>query len=668
MSNSNDDFLGTLGGSLMKDLLADLQVDDNDLSLEQLEKELLSLDQEPNFDMQIPTNLNAASLVVSSHAQDRSSSVQAPPGLADTTDAWSLSLEKFTSLSLQDEFLAADSARQHDQSKISPSQEILSLIGAEDYDIKEKQILPPPPGLGGGVPVTVKQSSPPSQNFSTLSRNSTKENSLTRPKDSSSEDNLERIVDPPAKPRLLPPHIEQQNQRNIMVPVPVASNINVGGEVRNQASFIPQQPNMTLPQGPVAFPPQQQGGFIQPPHGVMLPIQMPVHPSSIGKGVTVPLTGVVVGPAVTPVRPPAWQTPQMVPVPLPPPPQQYKLKIFCNPYPSAPPIPASALASSCMSGRDIAYVVHAILKPILVAGISQNDYYVQYIKKRMGGPQANPNNPSKAKDMNDEMTSRQSKSKEWASGKSVLGHVTKSNVARPRALIATPRSSAEKDNTTEQRQRANLWKSRIYCDQAYQSYQKVVDLWRASPPGGGIPPQVQIHLVKLMKCIGIVLDKVAKKYTVGDEILKLVVKLRKGRTLISRVLEQSLLPPNAAQALLSALLQLVTSIHTSGNENATDNGAQNNGHNSGVEEQSMERLFRATTYVIRNLSIDDATLLTCFQAFVRNGKPSFSTKVRMECLHSLLQKGAVMIHQTPSESIKEAWGNAEQNFTKLLRC
>ena len=64
-----------------------------------------------------------------------------------------------------------------------------------------------------------------------------------------------------------------------------------------------------------------------------------------------------------------------------------------------------------------------------------------------------------------------------------LGYVAKSNVTRPRALIATPQPTPKKEDTEEKKQRANLWKARVYCDQAYQSYQKVIDIWRLAPPG-----------------------------------------------------------------------------------------------------------------------------------------------------------------------------------------
>ena len=81
-----------------------------------------------------------------------------PPGMgtSDTTDAWSLSLQKFTSLSLQEDFLAADSARKQTR----PPPGMAALAGAEDYDIKEKNILSPPPGLPPGLGGGIAKSAP----------------------------------------------------------------------------------------------------------------------------------------------------------------------------------------------------------------------------------------------------------------------------------------------------------------------------------------------------------------------------------------------------------------------------------------------------------------------------------------------------------------------------
>ena len=303
-----------------------------------------------------------------------------------------------------------------------------------------------------------------------------------------------------------------------------------------------------------------------------------------------------------------------------------------------------------MSSRDIAYVVHGILKPVLAAGISEDDYHIQFLRR--AGARANPNNPKKMKDMDKEMDSRAQKAKEWSSEKSTLGHVAKTNVARPRALIATPQAKTSEQQDSEQKQRASLWKARIYCDQAYQSYQIIVDIWRAAP-AGTVPPQLQSHLIKLMKCMGI--THVDKEYKVDIEALKLLAKLGKGKTLIARTLEQALLPPNSVQVLLPALLEVVMPIP------AKKAGAE------AMSEPEAERLLRATTGVIKKLNTSSDTLLKCLEVVQGVGKASLSSPARMECVHSLLQKGAMVVGQDPSEENRTAWGKAENEFMKLLQ-
>jgi hypothetical protein len=302
-----------------------------------------------------------------------------------------------------------------------------------------------------------------------------------------------------------------------------------------------------------------------------------------------------------------------------------------------------------MTARDIAYVVHSILKPVLAEGVSENDYYIQFLT-RVGGPQANPSNPKQPKDLSAEMLSRANKTKEWSSEKGTLGHVAKTNVARPRALIATPQVASEQD--TEQKQRASLWKARVYCDQAYQSYQSVVEIWRSAPPGG-VPPQVQLHLAKLMKCMGITLAE--KEYQVDKESLKLILKLSKGRSLTSRVLNQALLPPNAVQALLPTLLEVLMAL--------TPKKADE--HKS--DEISTERLFRSISGVIQKLNMTSGALLKCLGAVQSNGAMALSSPARMECLHALLQKGAIVVGRDPSEQTRAEWTKAEGDFMALIQ-
>jgi hypothetical protein len=638
MDFSSDEYFGTLGQGLMKDLLADLQVEDGDWSLDQLEKELAQLEQEPSqavLSQQTLPTLDAASLVVQ-HAQERTTGARVPSTTPkDSMDAWSLSLEKFTALSLQDDFLAADSVRKQQQQHLPPSPQFpnSTLEGAEDYDIAENPALPPPPGLSGPVPsqpqatpnpkkfpktpqnsliISEEQKRPPSAGFSPMSGMPTQQAGAPAQESVAAIPQAEK---PPAQGMVPPMQTAPQQPGPMQRPFPPH------GGMPPQGGIVRGMPNV---------PP----GVMSPPPNGFLPAHLPPPQGAQGHPVLMAM----------PAGGPAWQAPPRAPVPPP-------IKVFCNPHPNAPPVPATALESKFMSSRDIAYVVHAILKPVLAEGVSEYDYYMQFLRR--SGARANPNNPTQVKDMEKEMISRSAKSKEWSSEKSVLGHVAKTNVARPRALIAIPQSSSTSEQQDmEQKQRASLWKARVYSDQAYQSYQMIVDIWRAAPPGG-VPPQLQSHLVKLMKCMGI--THVDKEYKVDVEALKLLAKLSKGRTLIARILEQALLPPNAVQILLPVFLQVL--FHRPSKK----------GDAQVTNDMATERLFRAITGVLKKLNTTSDTLLKCLEVVQATGKAALSSPARMECVHTLLQKGSIVIGQDPSAENRAAWGKAESEFMMLLQ-
>ena len=620
MDYSSDDYLATLGGSLMKDLLADLQVDDADWSLEQLESELAQLDHEPQAQMQATPALSAASMVVS-HAQGRAPGYQGvaqPPQAQPGMDAWSLSLEKFTALSLEQDFLAADTVRKQQQNVIHqqaiPAPPAVSLEGAEDYDVVAKPSLAPPPGLGGAFQGMLQ-------------------NQLIKPED---------IMSPPQEAPSVPPseRFPKTPQNSVVLSRDRAPQVkpNVAQEISPALEAIKQEEKAQGPtpqQPPHQAPPQ---GF-QPPQQVTPHPQVAMPPGAMPPQMPHPMHPPVQAPVIAvPAAGRAWQRP-MPPPPMPPP-----LRVYCNPHPSAPPIPATVLESRMMKSRDIAYVIHSILKPVLAEGVSESDYDIQLLK-RIGGRHLNPANPKHHKDVQGEMVSRANKSKEWSSEKGVLGLVAKTNVARPRALIAAPASTSEQD--TEQRQRASLWKARIYCDQAYQSYQAVVDIWKSAPPGA-VPPQVQLHLRKLMKCFGV--TSVDKEYKVDEEGLKLVLKLGKGRILLARVLEQALLPPNAVQALLPASLNVLLVSPVRKTEDAAD-----------------VRLFRAIARVIPRVNLPAATVLESVQVVLANRKSALSSTARMECSHALLQKGSMLFAQESSAELKAEWNKAENEFMSFLQ-
>jgi hypothetical protein len=684
-----DEYFGTLGGSLMKDLLADLQVDDNDWSLEQLEKELAALDQQdsaaPSLQQTVFPSFDAASLVVT-YAQERSSASlypavtahsAAPPGMGgvgvgDGIDAWSLSLQKFTALSLQEDFLAADSARKQNEKITLPPPGLLTLDDAEDYDIKEKPSIAPPPGMrgaSGGNQIELSDLPPISQesqvpqppvperrNFPRTPQNSISVGVATPQDPTIVSDAILAAMQP----------LEEKNDGNDDAPM---HSSNLSSQLEGD---VPEQPSMAslvasagsthvpsnAPPGPSFYspppmPPPHVPIMFQPPHGIVqmgFPMAMPPPGPDVSMPPPPPPPGgVIVGTS-------AWRPP----VPFPPSPQALtsNVKVFCNPFPIAPPIPAFALETNYMSARDIAFVVHAILKPVLLEPMSEDDYFLRYLQRHTGGAQTNPLTPKRLKDMNSESMSREIKSKEWASEKSTLGYVPKSNVARPRALIATPQPTPTEQDNEHQKQRANLWKARVYCDQAYQAYQKVVEIWRAANPGGGVPPQVQLHLAKLMKCMGIVLDSEKKEYTADGEALKLLSKLGKGRTLISRVLEQALLPPNAVQTLFPVLLNVIIPLPNT--VKTSDTGQP-------VEDATVNRLFHNMTGLMLKLNLSGGTLVKCLEVVHNHGKASLSSPPRMECVHALLQKGGMVIGQDPSEEIKSAWGSAESQFMSLLQ-
>lgn len=688
----SDEYFGALGGSLMKELLADLQVDDGDnlFSLDQLEQELASMDRGPPFSQQQQSQelhqplgglppFNVASLI-NTHAQERSSAGMnaqgdgggAPPS---GTDAWSLSLQNFASLSLQEDFLAADSARKQKEQQPPPQQQASSLLfeGAEEYDVKEKLFIAAPPGIGADLaaaaaPLLVTTPPvPPAHHFPRTPQNSINVSTNSDASASAAmRDALLSAVQAEADAPTQPPVVAQ----TAVLPQPPQASQSappLGPPPQQQQGFYGQQPPPQYPPGPhMAYAPPHPsmigggGGGIVPPHmGVPMGVPMqypmgqpmqPMPPPLQQAGGSMPVpptgTGVVMGASV-PSSGPAWQTPHRMVPPTPPPhppPPRAVLKVFCNPLPSASPIPATALESKYMSGRDIAYVIHGILKPVLAAGVSEDDYYLQFLRRR-GGPSANPANPKKFRDMNEEMISRETKSKEWASEKNTLGYVAKANVARPRALIATPQSTTEQEETEDRKRRANLWKARVYCDQAYQAYNRVVEIWRMAPPGS-VPPQVQLHLARLMKCMGMVLDE-NKVYTVDADPLKLLAKLGKGRTLLARVLEQALLPPNAVQALMPTLLDVTMALPT---------------------DPTTERVFRAVASVLVKLqAIASNTAIQSLEAVQRHGKASVSSPARMECALALLSKGASVVGQDPSQEAKAAWGAAEGQFMALLQ-
>jgi hypothetical protein len=398
--------------------------------------------------------------------------------------------------------------------------------------------------------------------------------------------------------------------------------------------------------------------------------------------------------------------------------QQYRRPVYCNPHPRAPPIPAQQLQGKFMKSRDISYVVHAILRPILAAAAADSsggadDYDVQYMLRRNGGHGGGPPPPpapavrvvkrpsDKDKDKKDgddtdadldatsaEIASRSKKAKEWSNQHAVLGYVAKTNVTRPRALLAEPMAVSSSDGADEgagddpasssaiNKQRAVLWKARIYCDQAYQAYAAVIESWRAAKQGQQPSAAVQLHLVKLSKCLGLTRRVEASSnpesnsnsnaaaaaasssavYVQDSDALQLLLKLHKGKVLVARVLEQALLPPNAVQALLPAMLHV---LYTTSNIKENSDGSSDHG--------TDDRLFLALARIVQTLpNLSGPTIVKCIQTAGANGGTSLHTTDRMNAVHALLQRGNVVAGTSDDPAFQTVWTETEAEFVKVL--
>jgi hypothetical protein len=247
--------------------------------------------------------------------------------------------------------------------------------------------------------------------------------------------------------------------------------------------------------------------------------------------------------------------------------------------------------------------------------------------------------------MEKEMKSRSAKAEEWSNEHSTLGKTSKGHVARPRALLAQP-VATETAPVGEERQRQTLWKARIYCDQAYQAYMKVVELWDQSP-GTTIPAKVQPHLVKLLRCLGISLKDDAEKkpvYTVDPAGLTLLLKLPKGRVLMARLLEQALLPPASVQVLLPHALEIMYSVKP---------------------DPVDDRVFVAWARVSNSLpDLSETCIMDATKPILANPTAALQSTSRMQTVHGLLRRGSALA--ASNSEFAEKWSVTENEFMKVL--
>ena len=164
----------------------------------------------------------------------------------------------------------------------------------------------------------------------------------------------------------------------------------------------------------------------------------------------------------------------IIDAPKPPQPSQQQMRpnIMYN-NPAAGPIPGSSLASTLMEARDITYVVNGMLRGTQMDDpFRQDHYYVNYeegarasMAAALGGlipPQFMPATPLPApigikKKIEQAQIRRttniEKRTKKWEGDKSVLGHVSKSDVSKPRALLAIPTLKQESADLADEEEK-----------------------------------------------------------------------------------------------------------------------------------------------------------------------------------------------------------------------
>lgn len=387
-----------------------------------------------------------------------------------------------------------------------------------------------------------------------------------------------------------------------------------------------------------------------PPQGMMMPHQGMIPPHGMIMGMPpqgmygMPPQAMPMGIPVPQMMKPGtpWQSP---PPPLPVPPRQV---LYCMAHPSAPPISSTSIESSMMTGRDLAYVLHSMLKPVLLAGTSPFDYDIQFLKRRQG--QQTPSKKPKAKANAKEMKARSENSMQFMKEKNTLGHTTKADVMRPRALLAVSAKKLSEEGESHEA-RASLWKARLHIDQGQQAATALIHIWQTSPPGT-MPKQIQPHLMKLFRVLGLTFKDDVYSMEPNKDSLAVILKLSKGKRFVARLLKSTLLPPKAVQVLVPAILTNVFSVSNTSRGNIT-------GDADAAEADS--RLFEGIIEVVNTLpQWQPESLLSCLK--IANCPNALTSSRRLEFLKVLLMRG----NSIQDEEFAPKWKEAETELLKML--
>lgn len=561
---------------------------------------------------------------------------------------------------------------------------------------------------------------------------------------------------------LLPPFLQAKVSTSL--PVPLHTSTSSGGNTMAMSSPPPQievPPHLQQQPQPTALPPQQPPVKVGPP---LPPGGFPTVGPTIPTQLPNPQMQMQV-PHMNPTGPPPFLQPNipgppMPPQPLPLPPQPARF-YFHHPHPTSPPVPAAQVASSLMSARDLSYVIHSILRPLHVLHTDpQEDYYFlergrklrlmmqnmgmgmnmgvgigvnvgiggmpisQAVKTSLPVPKEGSEDddtakkPKKGKKNKDpQMPPKkarvlealfrekvETRAKEWKDKSQVLGHVVKSNVHRPRALLDLSFSEDAKnedanskdenigkkdpldmENGSEEDQettRALLWKARKLMDVGYsywlkEDFKQLNDMLLAKEQTKPEDEEKELQVIDTYVNLSVLLT------------------LPKGRDLLSRCLEYQRAPmghPNnytdlsvlmnfesvVTQKYVITPMQLLEILPAL--------FANLFAHPAGVKFGEDRLLYVIISYIIAivdDFSQDNpvmvdignkliASLKTVMQlsksqtqsANTNTLKKMLESRARAEVMHALVTKGTEICEH--SEALGNEWKIVEEEFINML--
>ena len=396
--------------------------------------------------------------------------------------------------------------------------------------------------------------------------------------------------------------------------------------------------------------------------------------------------------------------------------------LFCNPTPSAPPINANNVRSYFMTPRDLCYVVHSMMRPLISLDAYNDDFYRwSYDDRRnrnllvLGGNNAaaptaqgkNLPNPvwketkEKAQAIEDKYRGNvEKRAEKWSTKQQTLGKTVKVNVKRPKALLATTGAlttamaadDEREERSEEDRQRASMWSARMAIDRGYVAYLDLLETRRLLQTSAGLEASVaerraeltrdvEANVAKLHGSLGVTVStaengdngETQRTIEVDAAVLARTLGMPKGRMLLSRVLDDGVLPHSSACRVLPKALGaiLATAVPAAA---------------AGAPPRGEDRLVRSLTGLVQTAqpSLSPQDLIDCLVEFgtvhqtelqskgagpgdtVRNMLgTSGGQRARMELLHAILSRGG-MVCGASGPDVAGAWKAKEAEFMSIL--